>query len=165
MTITMVEIDEVRIDFPQGCNVILGYSHFIKTVEDLYEIVSSSVPGAKFGLAFSEASGDRLIRYEGTDQELINVAVENLKRVSAGHTFMVVLRNAYPINVLNAVKMCQEVGSVFAATANPLSVIVARTERGNGVLGVVDGYSPLGVEGEEHRRKRKELLRNIGYKL
>ncbi|WP_075057613.1 adenosine-specific kinase [Thermogymnomonas acidicola] len=162
----MVEIDEVRIDFPQGCNVILGgYSHFIKTVEDLYEIVSSSVPGAKFGLAFSEASGDRLIRYEGTDQELINVAVENLKRVSAGHTFMVVLRNAYPINVLNAVKMCQEVGSVFAATANPLSVIVARTERGNGVLGVVDGYSPLGVEGEEHRRKRKELLRNIGYKL
>ena len=154
----------VELEVPKDSNVILGYSHFIKTVEDLNEIVNTHAPHAKYAIAFSEASGDRLIRFEGNEQELVDVAIDGIKRISAGHTFMIILRNAFPIAVLNQIKNCQEVGKIFAATANPLSVVIAKTERGNAVLGVVDGFSPVGVEEEEHKNKRRKFLRDIGYK-
>ncbi len=157
-------IEVVEMHIPKECNIILGYSHFIKTVEDLNEIVRTHIPSCAYGIAFLEASGDRLIRYEGNDPELVNACIENAKRISAGHTFVILLRGAYPINILNAVKMCQEVGSVFAATANPLKVVLAATDTGNGVLGVIDGASPLGVENEGDKAKRREFLRKIGYK-
>jgi adenosine/AMP kinase len=160
-----MELKTIRLKFPEGCNVILGQTHFIKTVEDLYEILVGAVPGIKFGLAFNEASGPCLVRKEGSDVELVHVAANNLREVGAGHTFLVVLRNAYPINVLNAIKACQEVCSVFCASANPVEVIVAETAQGRGVLGVVDGSSPLGVEGDEDVKHRKELLRKFNYKL
>jgi adenosine/AMP kinase len=160
-----MELKPVRLEFPEGCNIILGQSHFIKTVEDLYEIMITHSPQAKFGIAFCEASGKRLIRFEGNDQELIEVACKNLQRIAAGHTFLIVMKNAYPINVINAVKNCQEVCRIFCATANPVEVIVAETEQGRGVIGVIDGYKPLGIEKEEDRRERKEFLRKIGYKL
>ena len=160
----MVSLDIVEIDMPKDSNVILGYSHFIKTVEDLNEIIRTHVPQASYAIAFSEASGERLVRYEGNDEELLEKAVDAIKRLSAGHTFIIFLRNAFPISVLNQIKNCQEVGRIFAATANPLSVIIAKTDRGNGVAGVIDGYSPLGVEEEEHKNKRKKFLRDIGYK-
>ena len=159
-----VETYSVRLDFPEGKNAILGYSHFIKTVEDLTEIISTAVPGAKFGIAFSEASGDRLVRYDGTDTELEKIAVDNILRISAGHTFMIILKNLYPINVLNAIKGCQEVGSIFAATSNPVEVILAKGTRGNGVIGVVDGFSPVGVENENDKNTRRKFLRDINYK-
>lgn len=159
-----LNIFSVKLEFPEGINVILGYSHFIKTVEDIYEIITTAVPGAVFGLAFSEASGDRLIRFEGTDDELTKIAVDNLKRLASGHTFMVLLKNFYPINILNALKHCQEVGGIFAATANPTEVILAKGENGNGVLGVIDGFSPLGVEDENDRNTRRKFLRTINYK-
>ncbi len=157
-------IKEINIDKPEDSNVILGYSHFIKTVEDLSEIVVTSVPGCKFGLAFSEASGERLVRFDGNDKELIDMAIKNIINLKSGHTFIIIIRNAYPINMLNAIKMCQEVGSIFAATANPLSVIVYEGNNGNGILGVIDGFSPLGIEDETAKEKRKKLLRDIGYK-
>ncbi len=160
-----MELKSIRLKFPEGCNVILGQTHFIKTVEDLYEALVGAVPGIQFGLAFNEASGPCLVRKEGTDAELTHVAVSNLQEVDAGHTFIVLLRNAYPINVLNAVKACQEVCSIFCATANPVDVIVAETEQGRGILGVVDGSSPKGVEGDEDVKHRKELLRKFNYKL
>ncbi len=160
----MVEFRIVDLDIPEGCNVILGYSHFIKTVEDLNEIIRTHIPSAKYALAFSEASGDRLVRFEGNDDSLVSWAIEAIKKLSAGHTFIVVMKNAYPIQVLNDIKNCQEVGRIFAATANPLSVLTFSTTRGWGIAGVVDGYSPLGVESEEHKNKRKQLLRDIGYK-
>ena len=160
-----MNIEAVSIEFPEGCNVILGYSHLIKTIEDVPEILITSVPGIKFGMAFSEASGERLVRTEGNDDVLTQIAVENVKKIASGHTFMIVLRDAYPINVLNSIKNCQEVGSIFAATANPISVIVARGENGSGVLGVIDGYSPLGVETEEDKKARRTLLRKFGYKF
>ncbi len=160
-----MQLEEVQITFPEGCNVIFGYSHFIKTIEDIPEILVTSVPTIKFGMAFSEASGERLVRTEGNDDSLVKCAVDNVKKISSGHCFLVVLKEAYPINVLNAIKNCQEVGAIYAATANPLSAVVVRGENGSGVLGVIDGYSPLGVEEEEHKKARKELLRNIiGYK-
>ncbi|MBW9141281.1 MAG: adenosine-specific kinase [Candidatus Aramenus sp.] len=159
-----VKIDVVRIDIPEGTNVILGQSHFIKTVEDLYETLASSSPSLKFGLAFSEASGKRLIRWDGNDQELVKLAIENLKKISAGHTFIVYLKNGYPINVLNRIKSVEEVVRIFAATANPLQVLVAETDQGRGIIGVVDGYTPLGVEGEADIKERKEILRKFGYK-
>lgn len=149
---------------PEGANLILGQSHFIKTVEDLYEIMVSTVPGAKFGLAFCEASGECLIRTEGNDPELIAAATENARRLAAGHTFVLLLRNAFPINVLNAIKMCPEVCRLFCATANPLEVVLAQTEQGRGILGVVDGFSPKGVEAEHGRAWRHDLLRKLGYK-
>ncbi|MEM0155090.1 MAG: adenosine-specific kinase [Thermoplasmataceae archaeon] len=158
------EVFSVKLEYPEGMNVILGYSHFIKTVEDIYEILTTSVPGAIFGMAFSEASGDRLIRYEGTDEGLTRIAVENLMRIKSGHTFMIILKNLYPINVLNAIKQCQEVGSIFVATANPVEVVLAKGENGNGILGVIDGYSPLGVEDEDNRNTRRKFLRTINYK-
>ncbi|TRM89260.1 adenosine monophosphate-protein transferase [Sulfolobus sp. C3] len=159
-----VKIDVVRIDIPEGTNVIIGQSHFIKTVEDFYETLSSSSPNLKFGIAFNEASGKRLIRYDGNDGDLIKLAIEQAKKIGAGHLFVIYLKNGYPINVLNRIKNTDEVVRIFAATANPLQVLVAETDQGRGVIGVVDGYTPLGVETESDIKERKEFLRKIGYK-
>jgi hypothetical protein len=154
----------VPVRIPEGSNVIIGRSHFIKTVEDIYEALVTSVPGIKFGLAFNEASGKRLVRYEGNDEELTKAAVETALSIGAGHTFVLYIRNAYPINVLNQLKSVQEVVSIYVATANPVQVIVAETDQGRAVIGVVDGYTPLGVEGVEDKKERVEFLRRIGYK-
>lgn len=154
----------VSIPVPEGTNVILGQAHFIKTVEDLYEALVSSVPGIRFGLAFCEASQKRLIRFEGNDKELIELAVEAAKKIAAGHTFVIYIRNAWPINVLNALKSVEEVVTLFAATANPLQVIIAETGQGRGVIGVIDGFTPVGVETEADKKERYEFLRKIGYK-
>jgi adenosine/AMP kinase len=154
-----------KLEIPEGANIIFGQSHFIKTVEDLYEILIGSVPGIKFGLAFCEASGDCLVRGIGNDPELETAAVHNARAVGAGHTFNILLRQAFPINILNAVKSCPEVCSIYCATANPVEVVLAQTDQGRGVLGVVDGFSPKGIEDEEGRAWRKEILRKIGYKL
>jgi len=159
-----MEIKVVNVEMPEGCNLILGQSHFIKTVEDLYEAMVNSVPGVKFGLAFCESSGECLVRVDGTDEELKKVAAENVLSLGCGHSFMVFLRGAYPINVLNAIKMVPEVCTIYAATANPLEVIVAETSHGRAVLGVVDGLKPKGIEDEKGVKWRKELLRKIGYK-
>ncbi len=159
-----METSIVKIEMPEGCNVILGMSHFIKTVEDIYEIMVGSVPNVKFGVAFCESSGERLVRVEGTDEELKKAAAENMLRLGCGHIFIVFLREAYPINVLNALKVVPEVCTIFAATANPLEVVVAESEQGRGVLGVIDGQKPLGIEDEKGAEWRKSLLRKIGYK-
>jgi uncharacterized protein len=160
-----MEMEAVRMTIPEGANLILGHSHFIKTVADLYEALVNSVPGAKFGIAFNEASGPCLVRVEGNDAELRGVATENARAVGAGHVFVILLRDAYPINVLGNIKGCFEVCSIFCATANPVEVIVARTEQGRAVLGVVDGFSPKGVEGPADLQRRSEFLRKTGYKL
>ena len=160
----MLELKSVRLEFPADANVIVGQSHFIKTVEDLYEAVSTTVPQAKFGLAFNEASGACLTRVEGNDRALQEVAAKNAQAMACGHTFVLVLQNAYPINVLNAIRSVPEVCSIFCATANPVEVIVAQSEQGRGVLGVIDGSSPKGVEGEADVTWRHDLLRKIGYK-
>jgi adenosine/AMP kinase len=160
-----MDFSAVKITIPDGANVILGQTHFIKSAEDLYEVMVNSVPAGKFGVAFSEASGPCLIRAEGNDNALEAAAIENLKNVACGHFFCIVMKDCFPINVLNAVKACPEVASVFCATANPVEVIVAQTEMGRGVMGVVDGFPPKGVEGPEDTRARKEFLRKIGYKL
>jgi len=146
-------------------NVIIGQTHFIKSTEDLYETLVTSVPGAKFGLAFCEASGKRLIRYEGNDDILIKYAIKNAEKVGAGHFFIILLKNLFPINVLNAIKNVQEVLTIYAATANPLKVIIYEEGDMRGVLGVIDGYKPLGVENDQDKKERKEFLRKIGYKL
>lgn len=161
-----MKLETVKIDFPaeEGCNIILGHSHFIKTVEDIYEAMVNAVPGIKFGLAFCEASQDRLIRKDGTDSQLIDIAVENMKRIAAGHSFLIVLGNVFPLNVLPNLKQCMEVVSIYCATANPVEVIIGETEQGRGVLGVIDGFTPKGVENQDDMKKRKELLRKIGYK-
>ena len=159
-----MELKVVKLLLPEGANLILGQSHFIKTVEDLYEILVGAVPGIKFGLAFSESSGDCLIRVEGNDPELMAAATENAQNLAAGHTFNILLKNAFPINVLNAIKMCQEVCRIFCATANPVEVILAQTQQGRGILGVVDGLSPKGVEDDAGRAWRHEILRKFGYK-
>lgn len=161
---SMLELKSVRLEFPAEANVIVGQSHFIKTVEDLYEVIATTVPQAKFGLAFSEASGACLIRSEGNDDALKQTAIRNAQAIAAGHVFVIVLLNAYPINVLNAVKSVPEVCSIYCATANPVEVIVAQSEQGRGVMGVIDGSSPKGVEGESDVAWRRELLRKIGYK-
>ncbi|HPX63129.1 MAG TPA: adenosine-specific kinase [Candidatus Syntrophosphaera thermopropionivorans] len=153
-----------ELKFPSDANIILGQSHFIKSVEDLYEIMVNSVPGIKFGLAFCEASGPCLIRKEGTDNELMECAIENMYRLGAGHSFLIVMQNAFPINVLNAIKNCPEVVNIFCATANPVQVILAKTEQGNGILGVIDGNSPKGIELDTDITHRKRFLRNLGYK-
>ncbi|OGG11517.1 hypothetical protein A2Z00_02710 [Candidatus Gottesmanbacteria bacterium RBG_13_45_10] len=155
----------VRVHNPAAKNFIFGQTHFIKSVEDLHEALACAVPGIKFGIAFCEASGDRLIRNSGTSDAMIKLATENAKKVGAGHTFFIFLDNAFPINVLNAVKMVPEVCHIFCATANACDVIVAETKLGGGVLGVIDGQSPKGVESKEDVAKRKEFLRAIGYKL
>jgi adenosine/AMP kinase len=160
-----MELKVVKIDIPEGCNIILGQTHFIKTIEDLYEIIATTVPQAKFGISFAEASGPCLIRTEGNDTELINMCVKNLQELSAGHVFCILLKNAFPINILNQIKNCPEVCSIFCATANPIEVVIATTSLGNGVLGVIDGFSPKGLEGPADKAHRKEFLRKIGYKL
>ncbi|MBI5665928.1 MAG: adenosine-specific kinase [Nitrospirae bacterium] len=160
-----MEIKTVKIDIPDGCNIILGQTHFIKTTEDLYEILATNIPLAKFGVAFTEASGQCLIRKEGNESLLIDTCVKNLERIGAGHVFLIMMKDAFPINVLNAVKNCQEVCSIYCATANPVEVVVAETELGRGIMGVIDGFSPKGVEDDTDEKQRKEFLRKIGYKL
>jgi adenosine/AMP kinase len=160
-----VDITTVRIEKPDDLNLILGQSHFIKTVEDLYEALVGSVPGLRFGLAFCESSGPCLVRWAGNDDELVKLAQENARAIGAGHSFVVFLREGFPINVLNAVKMVPEVCRIFCATANPVEVVVGQTEQGRAILGVVDGSSPLGVETDADIADRKELLRRFGYKL
>jgi len=153
-----MEFKTVRLTIPEGANIIVGQSHFIKTVEDLYEIMVTTVPGVKFGLAFNEASGPCLIRSDGNDDVLISVAIENCRVMQAGHVFNLLMLGAYPINVLDRIKQCQEVCHIFCATANPLEVVVAATEQGAGVLGVIDGESPRGVETDTDQQDRARLL-------
>jgi len=160
-----MEIKTININVPQGLNIIIGQSHFVKTVEDIYEILVSSSPHLKFGVAFSEASGPCLVRYEGNDEELMKLASETSYSLSCGHTFVIFLKDGFPINVLNALKSCQEVCHIICATANPLQVIVVESEQGNGIIGVIDGSRPKGIEQEQDKKARKELLRNFKYKL
>jgi adenosine/AMP kinase len=160
-----MDLTAVPIDKPEDLNFILGQSHFIKTVEDLHETLVQSVPGLKFGVAFCESSGPRLVRRSGNDPELVDLAVRNAQAIGAGHAFIVFLRDGFPINVLNAVKMVPEVCRIYCATANPAEVIVTETGQGRAILGVVDGGSPLGVETDADEADRKELLRRFGYKL
>ncbi|MDD4308741.1 MAG: adenosine-specific kinase [Candidatus Cloacimonetes bacterium] len=159
-----MEIITETLRFPSDCNIILGQSHFIKTVEDLYEVMVNSVPGVKFGLAFCEASGPCLVRKDGTDNELIEVAVENMLHIGAGHSFLIIMRDAFPINVLPGIKNCREVVNIFCATANPVQVIIAQTEQGRGIMGVIDGASPKGIELDTDISHRKKFLLDIGYK-
>lgn len=160
-----MEIITVKIDKPDDINFILGQSHFIKTIEDVHEVLVSSVPGIKFGLAFCEASGACLVRWSGTDENMIGLAQKNARAIGAGHSFILFLGEGfYPINVLNALKMIPEICGFYCATANPTEVILAVTELGRGILGVVDGSSPVGIEGEEDIAWRKGLLRTLGYK-
>jgi adenosine/AMP kinase len=154
----------VKVDIPEGLNVIFGMSHFIKTVEDLYETLICAAPSLKFGLAFCEASQKRLVRSDGNDQELMEMAEKAAFDIGCGHTFLVYLRDGFPINVLGRIKNLDEVCRIFCATANPLQVIVAATDLGRGVLGVIDGLTPLGIEGHEDKQERIEFLRRIGYK-
>ena len=160
-----MEILSVPLGIPENANLILGHSHFIKTAEDLYEVVVNTVPGAKFAIAFNEASGPCLIRVESNDEELREAAVVNAQAVGAGHLFVLLIRQAYPINLLSRVRDCFEVCNIFCATANPVEVIVAQSEQGRGILGVIDGSSPQGVEGPEDAKRRREFVRKIGYKL
>lgn len=159
-----MELKVVRVKNPEELNIIIGQSHFIKTAEDIYEAMVNSVPGIKFGLAFCEASVHQLIRVEGTDEELKKLAAENAKAIGAGHTFFIVMRDAYPINVLGAIRNVPEVCSIFCASANQVEVIIAETESGRGIMGVIDGKVPKGIEGPDDVRDRKELLRKFGYK-
>ncbi|MBN2385180.1 adenosine-specific kinase [bacterium] len=154
----------VPVSFPEGANIILGMSHFIKTVEDLYEVMVNSGPQAQFGLAFCEASQDRLIRTEGNNAELIECAATNAFKIGAGHSFLIIMKMAFPLTVLNDIKDCREVCHVFCATANPVQVIVAQTDLGRAIIGVIDGMSPLGIEDEHAKTQRKAFLRQIGYK-
>ena len=160
-----IELHVVPVEKPEELNLILGQSHFIKTVEDLHEALAGAVPGLRFGIAFCESSGPRLARRSGNDPELIELAVRNALAIGAGHSFIVFLRDGFPVNVLNQVKLVPEVCRIYCATANAVQVIVAETTAGRGVLGVIDGGSPLGVETEADVAERKQLLRQIGYKL
>lgn len=161
-----MEIQTVKIEKPEPINFILGQSHFIKTVEDIHETLVAAVPGIKFGLAFCEASGKCLIRSTGTDEAMIQLAERNAQSIGAGHSFILFLGEGFfPINVLNAVKSVPEVARIFCATANAAEVIVAQTEQGRGILGVVDGFSPKGIEGAQDKAWRRDFLRKIGYKL
>jgi uncharacterized protein len=159
-----LDLTSVDLVFPSDANIILGQAHFIKTVEDLYEALVTTVPTARFGIAFSEASGPCLVRAEGNDEDLKGLAVKNLLAVGAGHSFLIIMREAYPINVLPRIRECAEVCGIYCATANPVTVLLASVGNGRAILGVVDGASPQGAEGDEDIQKRKALLRNIGYK-
>jgi len=161
----MLELKKVRIDAPEQCNLILGTAHFIKTVEDLYEALVNAVPNIKFGIGFCESSGPCLVRHEGNDEELRQLAAKKAFEIACGHSFIIFLKNAYPINVLDEIKKVPEVCTIYAATANPIEVIIAETEQGRGIVGVIDGFKSKGIEGEEEIRTRKEFLRKIGYKL
>lgn len=160
-----MEFKTVQIDMPADANMILGMSHFIKTVEDVYEIIVSSVPAAKFGLAFCEASGPCLIRAAGNDDELKQSAISNAQSIGAGHSFIIFIKGAFPINLTHALKSCFEIVTLYCATANPTQVLVAETEQGRGIIGVVDGFSPKGVETAEDVDARIKFLRDIGYKM
>lgn len=155
---------QLEVKKPEDVNIILGHSHFIKTVEDLYEAMAGSVPGARFGIAFCEASADCLVRRDGNDEELCDMAEKNALAIGAGHSFIICMRDCYPINVLNAIKSLQEVCTIYCATANSVDVIVAESPRGRGIMGVIDGSSPRGVETSENARERIDLLRRFGYK-
>ena len=160
-----MELLSVRIEKPDDVNVIVGQSHFIKTVEDLHETLAGASPQLRFGIAFCESSGPRLVRRSGNDDELTALAVRNAQAIGAGHSFVVFLRQGFPVNVLNALKLVPELCTLFCATANPVEIVVAQTGSGRGILGVVDGGTPLGVETEANVQERKELLRRFGYKL
>ncbi|MGQ3685995.1 MAG: adenosine-specific kinase [Candidatus Loosdrechtia sp.] len=160
-----METKVVDMDIPEGSNILIGQTHFIKTVEDLYEVMINAVPGIQFGIAFCEASGPCLIRAEGNNKGLKESTIQNCMKIAAGHVFVALIKNAFPVNILNAVKNCPEVCSIFCATANPVQVIIAETGQGRGVLGVIDGYSPKGIESENDVQNRKQFLRKIGYKL
>ncbi len=160
-----MELKTLSIVVPEGLNIVVGQSHFVKTAEDMYEMLIGSSPHLKFGIAFSEASGPCLVRCEGNDEALVKLAADTSFALSCGHTFVIFLKEGFPINVLNAVKSCQEVCHVICATANPLTVVVAETDQGRGIMGVIDGSPPKGIEGEEDKKARRELLRRFGYKL
>jgi adenosine/AMP kinase len=159
-----MDLKTVRLVIPENGNIIVGHSHFIKTVEDLYEAIVNTVPQMKFGIAFNEASGDCLIRVDGNDPELEGIATENAQAIAAGHTFVIALRNGYPINILGRIREIPEVCNIFCATANPVEVILAESAQGRGILGVIDGSSPKGIESANDREWRHGLLRKIGYK-
>ncbi len=159
-----LEFKVIEIKPPEGVNIIIGQSHFIKTVEDLYEALVTASTSIKFGVAFIESSGKCLIRYDGNDEELTNLAVEYAKQIAAGHVFVIVLKDAWPINVLNRIKSVMEVVTLYVATANPIQLIIAETEQGRGLLGVIDGFHTKGVETDEDKKERHEFLRKIGYK-
>ncbi len=159
-----MEIKTVPIEKPAEINLILGQSHFIKTIEDIHELLVTAIPGVKFGIAFCESSGPCLIRHSGTDAELEQLAVKNALAIGAGHSFIIFLGNAYPINILNGLKQIQEVCTIYCATANPVKVVIAEDETGRGILGVIDGEKPKGVETEKEMEERKNFLRKIGYK-
>jgi adenosine/AMP kinase len=159
-----MDLKSVRLEIPDGGNIILGQSHFIKTVEDLYEALVNTVPNMKFGIAFNEASGPCLTRADGNDDALRDIAVRNATAVGAGHMFVIAMRDGYPINVLGGIKEVPEVCSIFCATANPVEVLVVESAQGRGIVGVIDGSSPKGVETAEDARKRHDFLRMIGYK-
>jgi adenosine/AMP kinase len=161
----MIELKTVKIDPPKDCNVILGMAHFIKTVEELYEALVNAVPNIKFGIGFCESSAQCLVRSEGNDAELKRLTAEKAFEIACGHSFLIYIKNAYPINVLDKIKKVSEVCTIFAATANPLEVIIAETTQGRGIIGVVDGLKSKGIETEENVRERREFLRKIGYKL
>jgi len=159
-----MELKTVKIENPDHLNLILGHSHFIKTVEDVYEAMVNAVPGVKFGVGFCEASEACLVRHTGTDPELIELAKKNAYHLSAGHTFIIFMRDIFPINVLNAIQQVPEVARIYCATANPVEVVIAETDQGRGILGVIDGFASKGMEEDEDIKKRKDLLRTIGYK-
>jgi hypothetical protein len=159
-----MDLKTVRLVIPENGNIIVGHSHFIKTVEDLYEAIVNTVPQMKFGIAFNEASGDCLIRVDGNDSELEGIATENAQSLAAGHAFVIALRNGYPINILGRIREIPEVCNIFCATANPVEVILAESAQGRGILGVIDGSSPKGIESANDREWRHGLLRKFGYK-
>lgn len=159
-----MNIDSIRFDLPEGANLILGQSHFIKTVEDIYEVLVNTVPGIQFGVAFCEASGPCLVRSDGTDDVLVESAIANALKIAAGHAFIVLMKNAFPINVLGRIKDVPEVCTIFCATSNPVEVLVAQSGQGRGIVGVIDGSSPAGPETPEDKTARHSFLRKIGYK-
>jgi adenosine/AMP kinase len=161
----MLEFKTVKVDPPKDCNIILGMAHFIKTIEDLYEALVNAVPTIKFGIGFCESSGPCLVRHEGNDAELRRLAAEKAFEIACGHSFVIYLENAYPINVLDKIKNVPEVCTIFAATANPLEIVIAETAQGRGIIGVVDGLKSKGIETDENIKERRDFLRKIGYKL
>ncbi|MEM3641899.1 MAG: adenosine-specific kinase [Candidatus Bathyarchaeia archaeon] len=160
-----MKFETVKIEMPKDCNLILGMAHFIKTVEDLYEALVNAVPNIKFGIGFCESSGPCLVRHEGNDEELRRLAAKKAFEIACGHSFIIFIKNAYPINVLDKIKKVPEICTIYAATANPLEVVIAETEQGRGIVGVIDGLKSKGIEDEENIKERKEFLRKIGYKL
>ena len=160
-----MKLKMVKLEAPDDCNIILGQSHFIKTVEDLHEAIFNTVPGAKFGIAFGEASGDCLVRISGNSDELVELAGEKMLEIGCGHSFLILLENAFPINVTQRIKSVPEVVNLFCATANPVQVLIAETEQGRGIIGVIDGFKPVGIETADDVEFRKKFLREIGYKL